>query len=90
MKFEMNNQFKNNLSNLSTNVSIKDLLTSDFLKQYTNFSTLEEFDSHSGIDWENIDDTKLDAFVSANTQFNSWQELITQAGTLWVANQLKR
>lgn len=71
-------------------VPIEELLTPDFMLRFTNFSSAQEMFDASGLDFETQEDfdalpvDQLDAFIAANTQFNTWDELVAAAGTEYV------
>ena len=37
---------------------------------------------------ESIDDNKLDKFISSNTNFDSWEDMKSAAGSEWAAKKL--
>lgn len=79
------------LESVSGNVPLEELLNSNFIKTYTQFQTAQEFANTSSFDFSNpesIDSNDLDIFVSAHTEFSSWQEMLNHAGAEWVQNQL--
>lgn len=65
--------------------SLTDLFTSEFMKLYTQFDSIEEFFSSGGFeinsedDFEAIADTEIDAHVMETTNFTSWKEMLTEA-----------
>lgn len=58
------------------NLDLNSLLSNDFVKQYTNFSSVEEFTQNLPVDL-NLD--QLNQFVDGNTQFGNIEELIAKA-----------
>lgn len=61
---------------------------------YTQFSTIDLFFDASPFTLETQDDLdaipedELDVFVSQNTSFNSWQDMLDKAGKEWTIKQL--
>lgn len=92
------NELKNNLKDLESKVqalegthkvSLKDLFNQQFLEKYTKFFSVEDMFTRSGFkinseeDLKAIPDGEWDKFISANTNFNSWKEMLnTAAGEL--------
>ncbi|MGC4668256.1 hypothetical protein [Enterococcus hirae] len=88
MKFELNglDDLQKNLNQLSKNakeldgehsVPFDELFNEKFMIENTNFS-----------DIESIDDNELDNFVSSNTDFESWEDMKSAAGSEWVTKRL--
>ena len=102
MKFELNgfdelqheiNQFAKNGESLDDEHSVPfdKLFTKKFMIENTKFSNIDEFIEKSGFDFsdmESIDDNKLDNFISSNTNFDSWEDMKSAAGSEWVAKKL--
>ena len=90
---ELNFDFKEleeKLESLSGNIPLDELLNSNFMRTYTQFQTAQEFADASPFDFSNlesIDSNDLDSFVSAHTEFSSWEEMLNHAGAEWVQNQ---
>ena len=90
---ELNFDFKEleeKLESLSGNVPLDELLNSTFMRTYSQFQTAQEFADASPFDFSNlesIDSKDLDSFVSAHTEFSSWEEMLNHAGAEWVQNQ---
>jgi len=83
-------ELEKKLENLSGNVPLDELLNSNFMRKYTHFQNAQEFVDSSSFDFSNIesiDSNDLDKFVSANTKFSSWQEMLNHAGAEWIQNQ---
>lgn len=67
----------------------KDLLPDDFIRENTNFQTRSAFFEASGIkSQEDIGTDTFDSFVAANTRFANWQEMFEAAGAEWGQRQL--
>ena len=64
---------------------ITELLTEQFFAKYSNFQSIGEFFESGGFDFKTAKDfqkypkKKFDIHVKNNSQFNSWQEMITKA-----------
>lgn len=75
-------------------LTMNDLFSREFMLQYSEFSSIQEFFLSSGFticcqhDFDCIDRTKLDAFVAATTRFASWEEMITEATDEWALRNL--
>lgn len=62
-----------------------DLFPSEFMKQYTEFKSIEELLAFGGFvinseeDYDSIPDKEIDAHIAKTTQFKSWREMLTNA-----------
>lgn len=71
--------------NLESSISFTELFTSEFMKLYTQYDSIEEllssggFEVNSEEDYEAIPDEDIDAHVSKTTNFSSWREMLTEA-----------
>ena len=93
-------EFEKNLDKLQKNaarldgtnsVPLKDLFTSSFMTKHTKFSSITEFfdaTPFDSSDLDAIDDTELDIFVSQNTTFATWKDMLADASQIWVSEQL--
>lgn len=102
MPFEFNGlkEFQKQLKNLSDsakknsgthNVSLNELFNDSFMSKYTRFTNANEFVKESKFDFsdiESIPDEELDIFVSKNTQFSNWSEMLGKASELWTMRKL--
>ena len=65
--------------------SFTELFTSEFMRQYTQYESIEEllssggFEVNSEEDYEAIPDEDIDAHVRKTTNFRSWKEMLTEA-----------
>ncbi|WP_002746296.1 hypothetical protein [Leptospira mayottensis] len=100
IKLEGFDEFQNGLKNLENNlkklsekkeIGFLELFPTEFMSKYTDYSSVEEMFSSSGFVINSEDDfTKLekspdwDAFVSQNTKFNSWEEMINFASDIYI------
>lgn len=75
-------------------VSLDDLLTPEFVARNTRFANADElfnaggFSASSQEEFEAIPDEMLDAFVRAQSPFDSWQEMLSAAGGEWAKRKL--
>lgn len=63
-------------------IPINDLLNVSFMKKYTSFSNIDGFLEAGGFsqeDSETIPDDELDVYVRKNTNFDSWDDMLTAA-----------
>ena len=84
-------QLEKNLEKLEgeQEVKAKDLMPDRFIRENTNFQTLDAFLEAGGI--ESQEDMETDAFnnfVATNTRFANWQEMFQSAGAEWGTRQL--
>lgn len=76
------------------NVSFNELFNTTFMRKYTKFSSIDEmldkseFKIETNKDFESIDDNKWDEYVREVTTFQSWEEMKSEAGKLWVLKQM--
>ncbi|TKF69777.1 hypothetical protein FCV55_10990 [Vibrio sp. F13] len=82
----------------TTNIPMGDLLTNDFVKATSNNQDIESFDEllvkggydiQSQEDFEAIPDDEFDEFISKNTSFATWSDMLSAATEQYVSNQLK-
>lgn len=74
--------------------SLNEIFTADFMKSNTNFDSIEEFlesspehiTTQEGL--EAADETVLDTFVSANSNFKTWGDMFGEATTSMIASRL--
>ena len=75
-------------------VPMDELLNPDFMIRFTNFSSFDDLIEKSGYtvkteeDFERIPDKEWDEFISVNTQFSSWQDMLNLAGYEYFQQQL--
>lgn len=76
-------------------VSLTDLLTTGFLRQYTSFSSLEDMLENEECpltddkELSEIPLESLDGFAKKHTSFSSWSEMIDKALDVWIGKQLR-
>ncbi len=92
-------KFKKNLNQKVQNLNSKpktfaDIFDYSFMSTYTKFSSINDFFTNGGFDvnskedFENINESDLDKYVSANSTFNSWHEMQKTASVEYVKKQL--
>ena len=75
-------------------VPIVELISTEFMKRYTNFQSIEEMMKEGGIDIESASESQIESntawneFVSKNTEFNSWKEMLVVAGEKYISDKL--
>ena len=75
-------------------IPMSEVLTSDFISRSTKFSSLEELLEASGFKIESQDDfaaipvDDLDRFIRSNSLFDSWNALLSTAGSEWAKKKL--
>lgn len=72
-------------------VPLTELFTDSFTQSHSNFNSFDEFAISSGFDFsdiESIPENELDTFISENTNFNSWKDMLSAATEKWVAKKL--
>ena len=71
------------------NVPLAQLMPDRFIRQHTNFQTLQAFLDAGGVEnGEDIVSTAFSGFVAGNTRFRSWDEMAKAAGAEWAKRQL--
>src|ERR1700727_1542823 len=77
----------------TTDVPLSELLTRDFLKTCSRFSSLSEMFKASGFvitnadDFKAVPDNQWDEFIKENTSFADWNELLSAAVKDWTKDQ---
>ena len=73
---------------------LSELLTPAFLRQYTQFTSIEDLIEKSGFniesqaDFDTISQTERDAFIASHTQFSSWDEMLHKALEEYLRQQI--
>jgi hypothetical protein len=63
---------------------LTDVLPDTFMRQYTDFQTLQEMVEASGLeDPPDLDSESWSPFIAAHSCFPSWDEMLTQAMMDW-------
>ncbi|WPS88616.1 hypothetical protein SMD22_06590 [Brevibacillus halotolerans] len=83
------------VDNLSSEpATFDELFSKSFMEKYTNSKSFDEFLILGGFevtsqeDFENIDESALDAHVSENSQFDSWQLMLNKATEEYISKKL--
>lgn len=95
--------FSNRLDQLSENAqsvagtheySFTEVFSDEFMIEHTNFSTIDEFLISSpekisnAEEFEKADESILDVFVSEQTKFDTWKEMMSAAAQILIMKKL--
>lgn len=91
--------FQNELNRKIENFNSKpktfaDIFNVSFMNTYTKYSNINDFFSNGGFainskkDFENINVTDLDKYISENSSFSSWNEMQQTASIEYAKKQL--
>ena len=75
-------------------VPFTELFTDSFMQEYTNYSSIDDlfedggFQAHTNEEFESISEEELDAHISRNTEFQTFQEMLGEASAQYVLRQL--
>jgi len=75
-------------------ISVANLLTPEFLARCSRFGSADELFESSGFrvqsaeDFAAIPDAEWDSFVSKNTSFDNWQNMLDAAVKAWTITRL--
>lgn len=75
-------------------IPMDEILNPEFMIRFTIFSSLDDLIEKSGYtveteeDFERIPDKEWDEFISAHTQFSSWQDMLDLAANEYFQQQL--
>lgn len=69
-------------------VSMPDLFTDDFIRQHTDFKTLQEMVDTCGIEQMKKQTDEFAKFIATRTRFNTWDEMVNEAGLAYIKRQL--
>jgi hypothetical protein len=86
----------NNKANESSkpNLPWQELFNDAFMKQYSSYDDLQKFFQASGFkienakDFQQVPEDQWEEFVKKNTSFNSWEEMLSEAGKSWIKKKL--
>ncbi len=76
------------------NVPLETLFTLSFMRKYTSYSSIYTFIEAGGFsvksqkDFEAIPQDDLDKYVSSNTKFNTWQNMLDEATSQYAIKKL--
>ena len=79
------NPIQKTAKDLEGSILFTELFTSEFMRLYTQYESIEEllssggFEVNSEDDYEAIPDEDIDAHVAKTTNFRSWKEMLTEA-----------
>ncbi len=77
-------------------IDLDHLLSKQFLKRHTKFSSLDQlfdespFDVETQEDFDALNDQELDDFIRKSTSFPSWQDMLDKAADEWAEAELFR
>ena len=70
-------------------VPLTELLPDNFIREYTDFQTLQAMVDASGIkNSEEIGNEEFSKFVSTHTRFGNWEEMLKKAGPEYIKRKL--
>ncbi|HCO75000.1 MAG TPA: hypothetical protein DIT16_09125 [Clostridium sp.] len=75
-------------------VSLDELITSSFMRKYTNFTDFDvfleagNFIVNSQEDFDAIPDSELDSHVRKTTKFSTWEDMLGEAGEEYTLKKL--
>jgi len=78
----------------TNSVPFEELFTQSFLTKHTKFCSLDDMFGKSGFtvnsqeDFGKIPDEEWNKFISNNSHFHSWEEMVYAAGQEWIKRQL--
>ena len=68
---------------------IVELLTNDFIRKTTDFQTLQDMISASGIkNSEEIGSEEFSKFIASHSRFGNWKDMLKMATTEYIKKQL--
>ncbi|WP_449355229.1 hypothetical protein ACUL41_03625 [Virgibacillus natechei] len=90
------NQLEKNAKQIDgdNNIPFDEIFNPSFMTKYTQYTSIHSFFEDSPFTLETQEDLKaipedeLDLFISQNTNFNSWQNMLSEAGKQWTVKQL--
>lgn len=76
------------------NVPLGELLNPSFIRQHSPFNNLDELISRSGLGLKTAEDVtankaQLDIFICSNTQYATWEELLSAAAAERIKTKLR-
>lgn len=90
---EFQKEFEKKRKEAEGKVTLDQLLTSSFMKKYTDYNDLDSFAEASDIDFsdpaEAIESKEWDSYVKDNSPFSGWDEMIKTAGQLYMKDKLE-
>lgn len=76
-------------------VPLPEILTPEFISEHTRFASVEEMFNSSDFkidsveDFKNIPDDAWDRYISSESSFASWGEMLSAANAIWIKKQLR-
>ena len=76
-------------------VTFEELFTEVFMEEYTNYSSIDElleaggFHAETNEEFDAIPEEELDAHIAKTTNFDSWEEMLSQATGQYISDQLE-
>jgi hypothetical protein len=86
--------FENRINSLNGEISLGQLFSTEFMQNHTKFASFDELISNSGFKIESEEDissipkSDLNKYISDNTNFNTWEDMLNQAGKEYAINLL--
>ena len=74
--------------------SFKEVFSDEFMIEHTNFSTIDDFlllspeKISNAEEFEKADESILDVFVSEQTKFDTWKEMMSAAAQILIMKNL--
>ncbi|QHF45861.1 hypothetical protein PspS35_19445 [Pseudomonas sp. S35] len=76
----------------SHEVSLAEILTDDFVSSHSKYAGFDELLADIGVTTKEefiaLPDDKFDAFLAANTEFESWEDMQKQGATAYARSKL--
>lgn len=92
---DLEKELNKRIEKVNGSVSFGQLFTESFMTKYTQFSSIDELFESGGFkvdneeDFDAIPDAELDEHVRKTTNFESWEDMLNEAGAEYVARELK-
>jgi hypothetical protein len=86
--------FQRRAQNLSGPVAFEDLFPPEFMRRYTDFTSIDDLVAASGYkvesteDFEKIPQAEWDALIATKTRFKNWDAMQTKAGEEYIERRL--
>lgn len=75
-------------------IEFEELFNEEFMESYTSFKNIDQlieesqWEVESNEDFEDLPDDQFDKYISANTEFESWEDMLQIALNEWIAKKL--
>lgn len=89
------NEFNQKAEQLSGSYDFDEIFPKSYMQSVSKYDSIEDFLKASpetitnAEEFENADEAILDVFVSENTNFSTWKEMLNDAASQLVAEKLK-